>query len=77
MCIPVPMHPTAPLLLWLPEGPYVRRIWPWLRGCIGVLLVSAVVAFVVWGARQQFDVDSRTPSGTPEPSLDDYRDYGK
>jgi hypothetical protein len=67
----------APLLAWLPEAPYVRRIGPWLRGLLCVLLVGAVVAFVVGQAKQKFEDDSKRPGGSPEPSLDDYRDFGK
>jgi hypothetical protein len=67
----------APLLLWVPEGPYLHRIWRWLRGCLGVLLVGAVVAFVLWRAKTQFDLDTRPPSGAPEPTIDDYRNYGQ
>ena len=66
----------APLLAWLPELPGVRKMGPWLCGLVRVLLVGALVAFVVGQAKQKFDVDSRTPSGAPEPSIDDYRKYG-
>ena len=51
----------------------MRRLGPYVRGVIRVLLVGAVVAFVVVQAKQKFDEDSR-PSGKPgEPTIDDYR----
>jgi len=53
----------APLLGWLPELPYARRLWPRLRGLMRVLLVGALVAFVVWMAQRQFAEDAPYLSG--------------
>jgi hypothetical protein len=49
---------AAPLLGLLPEVPYVRRLPPWLRGGLRIVLVAAVVGWVVYGAFQVFNQDS-------------------
>ncbi len=57
----------APLLCWLPELPYVRRLGPWPRGLIRIAVVSALVVVVVVVAQQKFVADAQ----------DDYLNYGK
>jgi hypothetical protein len=68
----------APLLGWLPELPYARRMGPLLRGGVRVALtvVPVAVAFVL--AQQKFVADSeRTSPGAPETTIQDYLDFGK
>ncbi len=68
----------APLLGWLPELPYIRRIRPLFRGTARVVLTAVPVVVALMLAQQQFRVDSeRNSSGAPEPSIQDYLDYGK
>jgi hypothetical protein len=69
----------APLLCWLPELPYVRRVSPWARGLARLALVATPLALVVVQAKQQFDENSGSPT-TPaagEPTLQDYMDFAK
>jgi len=69
---------AAPLLCWLPELPYVRRLAPQLRGLLGVILTAAPVAVVLILAQQKFAAEStQTSPGSQEPSLQDYLDFGK
>jgi hypothetical protein len=68
---------AAPLLCWLPELPYLRKLRPWLRGGLQVALVAIPVAVAVVQAQRQFVQDSRPSSNTTEPSLQDYMDYGR
>jgi hypothetical protein len=68
----------GPLLCWLPELPYVRRLRPWLRGLAGVILTAVPVAVTLVLAQQQFIKDSAQISpSSPEPSVQDYLDFGK
>ena len=69
----------APLLGWLPELPYVRRLPSWTRGVARVILVGAVVSAVVILAQRKSDHDFQSPSGagTDEPSVQDYMNFGK
>jgi hypothetical protein len=69
----------APLLGWLPELPYVRRLPSWARGLARVVLVAAVVLAVVVLAQRKFEHDFQSPSeaGPNEPSVQDYMDFGK
>jgi hypothetical protein len=66
----------APLLGWLPELPFLRKIPPWLRGLLRVLLVAFLVSGVMFHAQRTFDTASNTPSGSrsEEPSIQDYMD---
>ena len=71
---------AAPLLCWLPELPYPRRLWPWLRGLARVALVAVPVAVVGAQAWQTFVRESGPTSGTadlPGQSIQDYIDFGK
>ena len=45
---------VAPLLAWIPELPRLRRMPPWARGLLGVLLVGAVVSGVLADAARRF-----------------------
>ncbi|HLJ96042.1 MAG TPA: hypothetical protein VKU02_22900 [Gemmataceae bacterium] len=57
------------LLCWLPELP---------RGLARVVLVTVPVAVALALAQHKFAEDSgRTSSGAPEPSIQDYLDFGK
>jgi hypothetical protein len=69
----------APLLGWLPELPYVRRLPRWTRGLARVILVGALVSAVVVLAQKKFVEDFRSPSATSpkEPSIQDYMDFGR
>jgi hypothetical protein len=66
----------APLLLWLPAGPWLRGWNPWLRTalCLIVVTVPAVL-----GAHQAYQVsraDARPATSTDGgPSLDDYMSF--
>jgi hypothetical protein len=70
----------TPLLGWLPELPYLRRLPLWVRGLARVILVGALVSAVVVHAQRKFVEDSRSPSGSTapqEPSIQDYMDFGR
>ena len=68
-----------PLLGWLLELPYARRLPPWARGLARVILVGAVVLAVIIGAQRKFSHDFAPPgeAGPKEPSVQDYMDFGK
>jgi hypothetical protein len=68
---------SALVLLWLPEVPLARRLRPGLRNLARVLLVAVPVALVLLQADRQRKVDSQTPSGSPETTVDDYMGYGR
>jgi hypothetical protein len=71
---------AAPLLCWLPEPPYSRRLRPWLLGLARVALVAIPVVTVGVQAQQKFLADSGTTPGkadAPEPSIQDYMDFGR
>ena len=68
----------APLLGWLPELHYVRRLPSWARGLARVILVAAVVSTVVVLAQRKFDHDLQSTSSgsrSNEPSIQDYPDF--
>ena len=69
----------APLLGWLPELPYVRRLPPWARGLARVILVGIVVSAVLISAQRKFSHDFQPPGnvGPKEPSAEDYLNFGK
>jgi hypothetical protein len=68
----------APLLAWLGELPYVRRLRPFIRSPLRVCLTAVPVAVALLIARQNFMVESaRTSGDTNEPSIQDYMNYGK
>jgi len=69
----------SPLLGWLPELPYLRRLPLWARGLARVILVGALVSAVVVHAQRKFVEDFRSPSGSApkEPSIQDYMDFGR
>ncbi|MFI5454105.1 MAG: hypothetical protein ACHRXM_01510 [Isosphaerales bacterium] len=69
----------APLLGWLPELPYLRRLRPWARGLTRVILVGALVSAVVVDAQRKFVEDSNASSGAEpeEPSIQDDKDLGR
>ncbi len=69
---------AAPLLAWLPELPRLRRLPPWGRGFLRVLLVSLVVSGVFADAARRFiGKTGPTASGAGEPSIDDYMNSGQ
>jgi hypothetical protein len=70
----------APLLLWLTEIPFLGRINSRLRAFAGLSLAGLPVVLAVVLAWQKFAQDSAQPSAipqTPQPSLQDYLDFGK
>ena len=68
----------APLLGWLSEGPYLRRLRPGNRGLLRVVFTLLPLALVLVLAHQQFAANSVPPSaGSKEPTLQDYMDFGK
>jgi hypothetical protein len=70
----------APLLCWLPELPYVRRVPPWARGLARLALVAAPLALAVVQAQQRFVESSAAGAAAPaegEPTLQDYLNFGK
>ena len=69
---------AAPLLAWLPELPRLRRLPPWGRGLLRVLLVGLVVSGVFADAARRFiGKTGPTASGAGEPSIDDYMNSGQ
>jgi hypothetical protein len=69
---------AASLLAWLPELPRLRRLPPWGRGLLRVLLVGLVVSGVLADAARRF-IGNAGPSGTPgakEPTAEDYLNFG-
>jgi hypothetical protein len=68
----------GPLLCWLAELPYIRRIGPWLRALLRLTSTTVPVAVALILAQQKFVADSaRTSPGSQEPSIQDYLDFGK
>jgi hypothetical protein len=69
----------APLLGWLPELPYVRRMAVWARGLARVILVGLAVTGVVVHAQQKFTeaTNGSADSEQPEPTIQDYGDPGQ
>jgi hypothetical protein len=70
---------AAPLLAWLAELPFLHRVGPRLRGIAGVSLAGLPVILALVLAARQFSADSarKATPGSPEPSLQDYLDFGK
>jgi hypothetical protein len=68
---------TAPLLAWLPEVPRLRRLPPWARGLIRVLVVGVVVGAVLGDAARRFAAESGPAQPGKEPSIDDYLNSGR
>jgi hypothetical protein len=65
----------APLLGWLPELPYVRRLPPWVRGVLRVVLTAVPVAIAVVQAAHPVAEDApSTPTGD-EPTREDYENF--
>jgi len=67
----------APLLGWLPELPYLRRLPPWARGLAHVVLVAALVSAVVVDAQRKFVEGSKASSESKETTAQDYMDFGR
>jgi hypothetical protein len=68
----------APLLGWLSELPYVCRVGPRLRSVCGLVLAALPVIVALVLAQQKFAAESgQTSPGVPEPSIQDYLDFGK
>jgi hypothetical protein len=69
---------TAPLLAWVPELPWIRLLGPRARGGLRVALTAIPVFVTLWLTQQKFAADSKGPaSGSGEPALSDYLDFGK
>jgi hypothetical protein len=69
----------APVLGWLSELPYLRRLPPWVRGLARVLLVVVLACAVVVHAAVRFAANSEpsTEPGSEQPSIQDYMDSGR
>ncbi len=69
----------APLVGWLPELPYVRRLPAWARGLARVILAAVLVSAVVLDAQRRFveNSQSASPAEPGEASMQDYMDFGK
>ena len=68
----------APLLAWIPELPYLRRLRPLIRSSLRVILTATPVAIAVFLAARDFAHASGQGSPGPgEPSIQDYMDFGK
>ena len=69
---------TAPLLAWAPEVPRIRLSGPRTRGGLRIALTAIPVLVTLWITQQKFAADSKGPtSGSGEPALSDYLDFGK
>ncbi len=76
--LPAALLLCGPLLCWVPELPYLRRLGPRLRGLGRVVTTAVPVAVVLVLAMQKFVADSsQTSQGAREATLQDYMDYGK
>jgi hypothetical protein len=62
---------AAPLLCWATALPPLRKLPPWLRGCLCLLLVAVPVTLAAYQAKKQSEENSRPPTGEGE----DYEDY--
>jgi hypothetical protein len=68
----------APLLAWLPELPFLRKMPPWARGLTRVLLVIVVVSGVLADAGRRFAAGSGPSApGSVDPQSQDYEEYGR
>jgi hypothetical protein len=68
----------APLLCWIPELPYLRRMAGWVRGLARLAVVAVPLVLAVVQAQHRF-VENSAASATPdsgEPTLQDYMDFG-
>jgi hypothetical protein len=69
---------AVPLLGWVPEVPWLRRVGPRIRGVLRVVLTTVPVLLTLWLAQQKFAADSAVPGQAPgEPSSNDYMNFGK
>jgi hypothetical protein len=64
----------APLLSWLPELPYVRRLRLSLRALARAALVTALVTVVLMRAQTKAQ-EKTAPSPVKEPTIQDYMDF--
>src|SRR5262245_8651428 len=60
---------ASPLLCWLPQLPYLRKLNVWLRDGLCLLLVMIPTAVVVFQAHQEFTIKSQAPGES-----DDYEE---
>jgi hypothetical protein len=67
----------APLLCWLPELPFLRRLWPVVRGSLAVVLVAIPVGFAVMQAEKQAKAEDAPAVSPTEGTLQDYEQFGK
>jgi hypothetical protein len=69
----------APLFGWLPAVPGLRRLRPWARGLIRVVVVAIIVTSVVVHAQRKFVEAFQSSSGTSpnEPTVQDYLEYSR
>ncbi len=69
---------AAPLLAWLPELPRLRRLPPWGRGLLRVVLVGLVVSGVFVDAARRYmgNTGPTAAPGSKEPTAEDYLNFG-
>jgi hypothetical protein len=65
----------APLLCWLPELPYVRRLPAGGRGLLMVALVALPLSVIRTEAHHKQDDASLAPGTPAEPTLQDYLEF--
>jgi hypothetical protein len=68
---------AAPLLCWLTEGPFVRKLRPKLRGSLALFVVLIAVAIALFLAQKKLTEESQEPSSPGEPTSEDYLNFGK
>jgi hypothetical protein len=68
---------TAPLLVWVPELPLIRRLSPAVKGIIGIALVFVPLAVGLEWVREKLGEESHATPATPQPTTQDYLDFGK
>lgn len=67
----------APVLVWLPEAPGIRKLRPGPRAAARLLVVAVPLALVVANAKTRFAEASAAPSSRYEPSDEDFRSFRK
>jgi hypothetical protein len=69
----------APLIGWLPELPWLRRLPAWARGFARVLLVAVLTSAVLTHAAVKFTASSQSSSEpeSGETSIQDYMNFGR
>ena len=67
---------AAPLLAWLPAGPWLLKGRPWLRAALCLLVVSVPAALAVHQAFRKANEEARQSAPAEgEPSAADYMNF--